>query len=68
MLYIPITEETLDKLIQPDVDAKSIIANLCLEELAAFLLVQQLSNYPKVIVYFLPNSAKIANTCSFISL
>ncbi len=27
-----------------------------------------LSNYPKVIVYFLPNSASIANTCSLMSL
>jgi hypothetical protein len=31
-------------------------------------LANEVSNYPKVIVYFLPNSAKIANTCSFISL
>lgn len=28
----------------------------------------KLSNYPKVIVYFLPNSASIANTCSLMSL
>ncbi len=28
----------------------------------------ELSNYPKVIVYFLPNSASIANTCSLMSL
>jgi C4-dicarboxylate-specific signal transduction histidine kinase len=37
-------------------------------ERTLLLLKGQLSNYPKVIVYFLPNSAKIANTCSFISL
>ena len=28
----------------------------------------EISNYPKVIVYFLPNSASIANTCSLMSL
>lgn len=42
MLYIPITEEKLDKLIQPDVDVQSIIVNLRLEELAALLLIQGL--------------------------
>ena len=30
--------------------------------------VLRISNYPKVIVYFLPNSARIANTCSLMSL
>lgn len=42
MLYIPITEATLGKLVQPDVGTESIIANLCIEELAALLLVQRL--------------------------
>ncbi len=30
--------------------------------------IRDISNYPKVIVYFLPNSASIANTCSLMSL
>lgn len=40
MLYIPITEASLNKLSQPDADAKSIVTSLCPEELAALLLVQ----------------------------
>lgn len=42
MLYIPITEATLGKLTQSEVDVESIIANLCVAELAALWFVQRM--------------------------
>ena len=42
--------------------------NKIIELLKWPLPAKDISNYPKVIVYFLPNSASIANTCSLMSL
>lgn len=57
-------DKKLDFSIKSDFSIMGLERNLNLNSIAQ----QQISNYPKVIVYFLPNSASIANTCSLMSL